>query len=321
MLLAGCPGPLPRISNPYPFPSSMSVPAPQAALDEAALQSHTSMPVAFNAQPPLLNTAPSSGTLSGGSTSSNPIIEATTSDAEPSAHSVSNSMSDLEGISGSPQSVLRDRADPDAAASKGGHVPFMPGSTLGGTRPSPKPAAPALQQLKNAIAEHPEETPQTGAQMAPPVGLEPRAADQGHICAGSQAGKAAEIPPLNSVDMAAVSGASGTGRYRLTSTRSDDAAERKEAAEEAAGMPLTGVNHGRGQLGFLRFARSEKQLLKDSAKTRSRVAQLSSQADSTQAQATPAVPAKGKADGSQTFCFKHDLKMPARKAVLQCWGA
>ncbi|KAK9848339.1 hypothetical protein WJX84_010818 [Apatococcus fuscideae] len=131
----GCPGPLPRISDPYPFPSSMSVPAPQAALDEAALQSHTSMPVAFNAQPPLLNTAPSSGTLSGGSTSSNPIIEATTSDAEPSAHSVSNSMSDLEGISGSPQSVLRDRADPDAAASKGGHVPFMPGSTIGGTRP------------------------------------------------------------------------------------------------------------------------------------------------------------------------------------------
>ncbi|KAK9837925.1 hypothetical protein WJX74_007911 [Apatococcus lobatus] len=310
----GCPGPLPGpVTQTNNLLASMSSPAPQAVFEEAALLPHASTPPTFYSHPPLLHATMSSGTMSGSSGSNPNIIEPTLSDAEVSGHSTSHSLSDLEGNSGSPQSVLRDRYDPDAA------VHSQPPAKI-----SPKPAIVPLQQFQNAIAEHPE--------MGSPVHLIPMSFVQDHAEGQMLQPAAAHFIPMSSGQvsteermMAPATGLFHTtptsrellegtsnnvgARYRLT--RRPD--EPTPIAATPEGHDLTGSNQASAQ-------QSKDQLHRSASDERYRVVEQSSSRPGSGAQQQRKTNSKPHATTS--FCFKHDVKiMPSKKAFLQCWGA
>lgn len=321
---AGCPGPLPRpLTQTNNLLASMSSPAPQAMLSEAGLQPQASMPPTLYHHPPLLHAAMSSGTMSGSSESNPNIMDHQSSDAEVSGTSTSHSLSDHEGTSSSPQSVLRPRYDAEA------NVYSQPPPKI-----SPKPPMAPLQQYHNAIAEHPEiGSPDHIIPVSPAHATHHMSPVQDHLIHALPGPATHYLPPVqdhapipsvqnmreqqmleSGPELATISPASkelleelstgkeGVGRYRLTRR----ANEPKVPATVPGANDLTGSNEGRAQ---------QSQLLEAASSKRGQMAGQS------QPGMQQSAKAKGKSDATSTFCFKSDVKVgPSKRAFLQCWG-
>ena len=316
-MITGCPGPLPRSlaqTNNLLATASMSGPAPQAALEEAGLLPHAaSMPPALYSQPPLLHAAMSSGTMSGSSGSNPNIIEHNYSDAEVSGHSTSHSLSDLEGPSGSPQSVLRDRYDPEAA------IHSQPPS-----KPSPKLDRAPLQQSWNAIAEHPD--------IGSPVHLVPLPLARDHPeqqMTGPAAAHFIPIPPVQSLAEQQGTEPTGPGLSKMSPRTTEllegvgnDRNSRFRLTRRPDEPRFTATMPGANDLlaSYQASAQqSEQQHLQLASTRRHHVVEQASPPPGHGQR--PQSKKTGKPDAASSFCFRHDVKLPSKKAFMQCWGA
>lgn len=256
--------------------------------------------------------------MSGSGSNPNIMDHPMSSDAEVSGNSTSHnstshSLSDQEGTSGSPQSVLRQQYDSENTAYS--HLPPKISPKI-----SPKPAVAPLQQYENAIAEHPElgspdhliPVSRASATHSTPLVQDDALKSPVQVMGARQMTDhelgLTQISPSSKELLEELSaGNEGPGRYRLT--RRPD--EPKIPATVPGANDLTGSNQGRAQ-------QSKQQLLATAFSRRYRVVEQ----DPSQPGGRQGARANGKSDATSTFCFRSDVKVgPSKKAFLQCWGA